>query len=109
MGVSPMFQRERIRCRPLGRPLSVCEVVCAGWELLPLNVCTNLPSTKYSQLVVRWHAVQNHRNVAVLPILVTGQPRSSLRIENELPPLHCIEPLGASTLCGSYCTWPQSN
>src|SRR5262245_39997773 len=88
----------------------VWEVGEDGCRMPPLNVATLLPSTKYSQSRVTWQAVHCQVNVVVLPMLVTGQGRPLLlRIENAPPPLHCIEPLGASTLCGSYWTWPQSN
>jgi hypothetical protein len=48
-------------------------------------------------------------NVTDCPTEAAGQLRLlSLRTANRLPPpLHCIEPLGASTLCGSYTMSPQ--
>src|SRR5690349_15579177 len=105
-----MFQRARMRCRPLGKPLIVCEKVAAGCDAFPSIVALSAPSTKYSQFSVRWHAVQVQLNVIVLPTFCTGQARPLLsNIGNRPPPLHAIEPLGASTLCGSYWTSPQSN
>ncbi len=50
-----------------------------------------------------------HVNVAELPIDATRQPLLSLSSTVKLlPPLQLREPLGASTLCGSYWMGPQS-
>src|SRR5688500_11115454 len=102
-----MFQRARTRWRPPGIPLTVCDTVCGGCAPPLLKEAMRVPLTKYSQFVVAWQAVQYHVKVAELPMLVTGQASEWVsRTENEPPPLHNIEPLGASTLCGSYFTWP---
>src|SRR5438445_12241090 len=103
-----MFQTERILWRPLGSPVIVWVTVDGGGELLPLTVWCSLPSTKYSQSVVRCSAVNFQVKFAVLLICWTTHGMLSLsRTVKRLPPLQFSDPFGASTLCGSYWMSPQ--
>src|SRR5687768_6162715 len=105
MAVSYTFHRARIVWLPLGRPDSVCVTVGGGVAPLSFTVLKSRPSTKYSQLDVRWKAVSVHWNVCVLPMLVRGQASEPLsRVVKRLPPEQSIDPFGASTLCGSHST-----
>ncbi|MNW57737.1 hypothetical protein D3C74_355620 [compost metagenome] len=93
---------------PAGRFVRVCEMLLGGCAPPWLNVWCSLPSTKYSHVLVLWAAVSFHWNVTVEPTLLRGQALLlSSRTVNPLPPEHCMDPLGASTLWGSYCTPPQ--
>ena len=58
---------------------------------------------KYSQVLVECRAVSTQLKVTLCPTEAAGQFRLlSLSTAKRLPPpLHCIEPFGASTLCGS--------
>src|SRR5687767_605712 len=99
-----MFHRARTLIRPVRPPrLTLCETLSGGWAPLSLNTAMRVLPTKYSQVLVRCLPVSRHWKVTLLPADVAGQPLdSSLSTAKRLPPpLHCIEPLGASTLCGS--------
>src|SRR5690606_3322493 len=80
-----------------------------GCTLPPSNDAKSSPSTKYSQTLGGGLVVSFHGRVTWRPVVVRGQGLdSSSRIAWPLPPEHCIEPLGASTDCGSYLMEPQS-
>nr|BFE71248.1 hypothetical protein GCM10020092_045490 [Actinoplanes digitatis] len=83
--------------------LTVCDLVAPGWAPPSLKLASRVPPMKYSQLVVECRAVSTQLNVTVWPTDAAGQFRLlSLSTAKRLPPpLHCIEPLAASTLCGS--------
>jgi hypothetical protein len=58
---------------------------------------------------VACRAVICQRNVVSPLMVVRGQgSESSSTTVKPLPPEHCVEPFGASMLCGSYCRPPQS-
>src|SRR6478736_55245 len=110
MGVFDTFQRARIVWFPCGSPVSVCEMLLGGCAPPWLNVLNSTPSTKYSHVLVLCAAVSFHWKVTDDPTCVRGHGLlASSRTEKPLPPEHCIEPLGASTLWGSYLMEPQSN
>src|SRR6478735_3153969 len=110
MGVFETFHRARIVWFPCGSPVSVCEMLLGGCAPPWLNVLNSTPSTKYSHVLVLCAAVSFHWKVTDDPTCVRGHGLlASSRTEKPLPPEHCIEPFGASTLWGSYLMEPQSN
>src|SRR5688572_165546 len=104
MAVSAMFHRARTVCRPEKLPmLTVWALVAPGCAPPSLKTASRVPPMKYSHELVECRAVRTQLNVTERPTEATGQfLLLSLRTAKRLPPpLHCIEPLGASTLCGS--------
>jgi hypothetical protein len=104
MMVSAMFHRASTVNRPVRPPrLTLCDTVALGCRPPSSNTAMRVPPTKYSQVLVACRAVSTQLNVTLLPTDVAGQARLlSLSTANRVPPpLHCMEPLGASTLCGS--------
>src|ERR1700754_660588 len=109
MAVSATFHRASTVSRPVRPPrLTLCDLVAPGCAPRSSKTAIRLPPTKYSQVLVACRAVITQLNVTLCPTEVAGQFRLlSLRTEKRLPPpLHCMEPLGASTLCGSYTNSP---
>src|SRR3954449_6592449 len=99
-----MFHRARGVCRPRKLPmLTVCVLGPPGCAPPSLNDASSVLPMKYSQVLVACRAVSTQLNVTVVPTLAAGQfLLLSLSTAKRLPPpLHCMEPLGASTLCGS--------
>src|SRR3954453_7749746 len=99
-----MFHRARTVCRP-GNPAlrTGSDLVAPGCPPPSLNEANRVPPMKYSHVLVACRAVSTQLNVTVEPTEAAGQLRLlSLSTAKRLPPpLHCVEPLGASTLCGS--------
>src|SRR5215218_10411236 len=99
-----MFHRASTFIRPVRPPrLTLCDTVAPGCAPPSLNTAMRVLPTKYSQLRVLCRAVSTQLKLTLLPTDVAGQPfDSSLSTAKRLPPpLHCMDPLGASTLCGS--------
>ena len=104
MAVSAMFHRASTLIRPVRPPrLTLCDTVAGGCLPPSSNTAILVLPTKYSHVLVEWRAVRLQVNVTLLPTEAAGQALdSSLSTANRLPlPLHAMEPLGASTLCGS--------
>jgi hypothetical protein len=78
-------------------------LVAPGWAPPSSNTAIRELPTKYSQVLVACRAVSTQLKVTLCPTEVAGQLRLlSFSTPKRLPPpLHCSEPLGASTLCGS--------
>src|SRR3712207_9150898 len=99
-----MFHRASSLWRPEKPPmLTVCDLVAPGCAPPSLKTASRVLPMKYSHEVVACRAVRTQLNVTVCPTEAAGQfLLLSLRTAKRLPPpLHCIEPLGASTLCRS--------
>src|SRR3954451_12862929 len=99
-----MFHRARIVCLPVKLPmLTVCCLVAPGWAPPSLKDASRVPPMKYSQVAVECRAVMTHLKVTVLPTPAYGQGLllSLSTAKRDPPPLQSVEPLGASTLCGS--------
>src|SRR3954447_9094612 len=99
-----MFHRARMVCRPVQLPmLTVCCLVAPGCAPPSLKDASRVPPMKYSHVAVECRAVMTQLKVTVLPREATGHALLlSLSTAKRLPPpLHCVEPFGASTLCGS--------
>jgi hypothetical protein len=83
--------------------LIVWAFVAPGCAPPSLNDASSVLPMKYSHVLVACRAVNTQLNVTVVPTEAAGQflPLSLRTAKRVPPPLHCIEPLGASTLCGS--------
>src|SRR5690349_4534328 len=105
-----MFHTARTVCRPVKPPkLTAWETVAPGCLPPSLNSAILVLPMKYCQVLVACRAVNVQLNVVALPTAVAGQFRllSSRTANRALPPLQSFDPLGASTLCGSYWRSPQ--
>src|SRR3954462_7450913 len=99
-----MFHRASSVWRPRKLPiLTVCDLVAPGCAPPSLKDASSVLPMKYSQVLVACRAVMTQLKVTVVPTLAAGQflLLSFSTAKRLPPPLHCIEPLGASTLCGS--------
>src|SRR4051812_43602643 len=98
-----MFHRASTVCRPVKLPmLTVCCLVAPGCAPPSLKDASSVLPMKYSQVAVECRAVITQLKVTVRLTEATGQALLlSFSTANRLPPpLHSVEPLGASTLCG---------
>src|SRR5690349_7955096 len=99
-----MFHRASTVCRPV-KPFmpTVCDLFAPGCAPRSSKDASSVLPMKYSQVAVECRAVSTQLKVTDCPTVAAGQLLLlSLSTVNRLPPpLHCLEPFGASTLCGS--------